>query len=430
MRLATRHTIVTMLLSGAMSPRLATRRLFRRAGAAALALAVLLPAAASAASRVEVLELPSARGNIDLRLAKTNDVKSLQARVLLPDGYDEQPDRTWPVTYLLHGVGDTSATWLRRENGDAQRGTAGLDAIVVMPEGGRGYWIDHCLGNTDKLGARWSGYVLEEVIPAIHARYRASEARSDHAIGGLSMGGYGAMVLASQLPGYFGQAIGFSGMYNIEAPAVQAFVPFFSNFSYTRMWCRAGGPYSRAVNPIRLLSNLDRTALYASTGNGLHDPSVEFTFGAAINGGATELLGKDDTADFVRSARARGITVTSRPHTAGTHSWPYWRRELRAWTATKPFATPATPGQETRTSFTYRSMQEAGNAWGLGFRFTKRPNKLFTIARDGQQLTLTGGGTVTLTPGAASTDATGAGSRTECAVTVTLPATATLAAGC
>src|SRR5699024_7811774 len=154
--------------------------------------------------RAEVVDIPSTRGHIDLGLARTNGVTKLQARVLLPDGYDEQPERRWPILYLLHGIGDTSATWLRRDRGNAAVGTAALPAIVVMPEGGRGYWIDHCLGHTERPGARWASYILEEVVPAIEARYRVAPDRRDHAIGGLSMGGYGAMVLAAQLPGYFG----------------------------------------------------------------------------------------------------------------------------------------------------------------------------------------------------------------------------------
>lgn len=391
----------------------------------------LIPSVATAAPRAEVIDVPSIRGNVDLALAKTNGVQRLQARVLLPDGYDDQPGRRWPVLYLLHGVGDTSATWLERDRGDAARGTAGLPGIVVMPEGGRGYWIDHCLGHTELLGARWSGYVLQEVVPQIEGRYRISADRRDRAIGGLSMGGYGAMVLAAQLPSYFGQAIGFSGMYDIQAPEVQAFVPFFSRFSYTRMWCRPTGDYAAAVSPIKLLGNLQQTSLYASTGNGLHDPSTGFNLGAMVNGGATELLGKRDTAAFVRAARARGLQVTSRPHTAGTHSWAYWRRELRAWTAERPFVHPAdSPEPAVPTHFTYRTMQPAGNAWGLGFRFAARPRHLATFTRDGQTLTLTGRGTLTITPGAAPADATGAGTKPQCAVTVTLPASVTLPPGC
>ena len=33
------------------------------------------------------------------------------ARLILPDGFDEQPDRTWPVLYLLHGQGGNYTNW-------------------------------------------------------------------------------------------------------------------------------------------------------------------------------------------------------------------------------------------------------------------------------------------------------------------------------
>jgi S-formylglutathione hydrolase FrmB len=57
---------------------------------------------------------------------------------------------------------------------------------VVLPEGDIGWWHDRKEG-------KWGSYVLEEVIPATLARSGADKDRV--AIGGISMGGWGALDL-------------------------------------------------------------------------------------------------------------------------------------------------------------------------------------------------------------------------------------------
>lgn len=384
---------------------------------------------ASGAQRVEVLDVPSAAGNVDLRVARVNRITKLQAYVLLPDGYDEQPERRWPVYYLLHGVGDGAGQWLDRRKGDARVRAAGFPGIIVMPEGGRGYYTDAWLGGA-RRGVNWERYLLDEVVPAIEQRYRILPGREHHAIGGLSMGGYGATLLGAQLPSYFGTVVSYSGLFNIEDPQAETSVPFFSRFSYTRQWGRFRGPYVRAHNPIRLLDNLAGSRLYVSMGNGIAAQDLPFDLLAQLLGGPTEALGRLDAERFVKAARGRGVDVTYRPHTAGVHSWPYWRRELQASIRWGVFGEPAGGSAAQRTAFTYRTMAPHGNAWGLGFRFAELPNDVMTLTRDGQRVAATGRGTVTITPGAADHDATGAGTRTDCAFTAELPFERELPAGC
>ncbi len=394
----------------------------------ALAAAHAMPAAA--AQRVDVVDVPSTAGNVDLRVARVNrGITSLQAYVLLPDGYDEQPGRRWPVLYLLHGVGDGAGQWLDRRKGDARVRAAGFPGIIVMPEGGRGYYTDAWLGGA-RSKVNWERYLLDEVVPAMESRYRILPGREHHAIGGLSMGGYGAALLGAQLPSYFGTVLAFSGLFNIEDPQAETSVPFFSKFSYTRQWGPFRGPYVRAHNPLRLLDNLQASRLYVSSGNGLAASDVPFDLLAQALGGPTEALGRLDAERFVKAARDRDIAVTYRPHSAGVHAWIYWRRELQAAIRWGVFGEPAAGSAAQRTSFTYRSMAPHGNAWGLGFRFAQLPSDVLTLTRSGQRLTATGRGTLTITPGAADHDATGNGTRADCAFTAELPFERELPAGC
>jgi S-formylglutathione hydrolase FrmB len=128
--------------------------------------------------------------------------RTLPYTVYLPAGYDTEPKRRYPAIYLLHGMDGTHRQWL-----DLGAATAADDlmksgemprAIIVMPEGERGYWMDQA-----NDGPRWGSYVTDEVVRTIDARYRTIARRDGRAIGGLSMGGHGALQLAMNHPDEF-----------------------------------------------------------------------------------------------------------------------------------------------------------------------------------------------------------------------------------
>lgn len=384
---------------------------------------------ASAAQRVETFPLPSVKGNVNLTgPVRLNKTTKLAATVMLPDGYDAQPERRWPVLYMLHGVGDNTGTWVDRKYGDLTRRAAGFDGIVVMPEGGRSYWLDWWLGG-QRTGSNWGQYLLDEVIPTIEAKYRILPGRQHHAIGGLSMGGYGAMVLAAQLPTYFGSAVSLSGLLDLQTWGAEYLVPYFSRMSFTRTWGRPGGPYQRVSSPKALLDNLGRTRLYLTTGNGVVDPTQILDLTRIIAGGAAELGSWADAVAFERSARARNIPVELRFRN-GVHTWLAWRRDVPHVLAWDVFAAPPATDSSAARPLTYLTMAGHGNAWGLGFRFDALPRTAVQFRRAGQVVSATGTGRVTITPGAADADASGNGSRPDCAFTASLPFTHTLPDGC
>ncbi len=128
-------------------------------------------------------------------------------QILLPPGYFDD-GRLYPVVYLLHGWGgwdvhSSNSEW--NLYGTYQVADALMRAeqippfIIVAPEGGHAYWMNHA-GD----GARWADYVSGEVVPLVDANYRTLAARANRAIGGLSMGGLGAMQIALNHPDEFG----------------------------------------------------------------------------------------------------------------------------------------------------------------------------------------------------------------------------------
>src|SRR3954470_18076634 len=137
--------------------------------------------------------------------------KALRVNVFIPDGYDGKRD--FPVLYLLHGHGDSYDDWAGK--GQVEQIAKDLGALIVMPEGARGWYTDWWNGGRRGAPA-WERYHLDELIPLVERRLKIRPGRRWHAVVGLSMGGEGAMYYATQRPGYFGTAASFSGAISIQ----------------------------------------------------------------------------------------------------------------------------------------------------------------------------------------------------------------------
>lgn len=117
-----------------------------------------------------------------------------------------------PVVYQLHGHSDDHSIWLRRTTIEMHAERIG--AIVVMLYGERSFYHD------DKPGHRlWEQHILRSV-DLVDATFRTIADRRGRAVGGLSMGGYGALALALRHPHLFGSAVSHSGV--VDAAALMA----------------------------------------------------------------------------------------------------------------------------------------------------------------------------------------------------------------
>jgi hypothetical protein len=98
-----------------------------------------------------------------------------------------------------------------------------------------------------------------------------------------------------------------------------------------------------------------------------------------------------ESDDLVAAARAAGVHTTYLAHD-GIHDWPYVRQDLRAAIDGGLFEpVPDLPG-----AWTYRTVARAGDAWGFGFEFARPPEEVVTLRRDGDALSVSGGGRLTV----------------------------------
>src|SRR5579875_1975716 len=134
--------------------------------------------------------------------------------IILPQDYDSGA-RRYPVLYLLHGYTGHYSDWVTRTG--LTEYARHYEEIIVMPEGENGWYVDNY---TDpKLG--WQSYIIDDLIPYVDSHYRTVASRSGRAIAGLSMGGYGAMLLGLKYHQMFAAAASLSGALASAEPAFE-----------------------------------------------------------------------------------------------------------------------------------------------------------------------------------------------------------------
>jgi enterochelin esterase-like enzyme len=137
-----------------------------------------------------------------------------------PPDYDES-GRSYPVLYLLHGAAGDAAEWPVYGVIDMlDQAILAKDVepfLVVLPQGEFGYWINHA-----EEGYRWGDYVTRDLVQHVDGTYRTLRRPHRRAIGGLSMGGAGALVQAFTHP----QVFGIAGAHGPALREDNSLVPF------------------------------------------------------------------------------------------------------------------------------------------------------------------------------------------------------------
>lgn len=130
--------------------------------------------------------------------------RDVPVRVILPESYGLSECR-YAVLYLLHGLFGSCDNWL--ELTGIIDHSRGMELIIVMAEGGDGWYTDSAASEDEKR----ESYIVRELMPEIEKRFRCDAERLG--VAGLSMGGYGALKFALKYPGKFVFAGSMSGAF-------------------------------------------------------------------------------------------------------------------------------------------------------------------------------------------------------------------------
>jgi S-formylglutathione hydrolase FrmB len=233
--------------------------------------------------------------------------KQTTAQVLLP----ETGKGPFPVFYLLHGLSDDSSTWLRRSR--IEWYVRELPMIVVMPDGYRSFYTNAVSG-TD-----FARHIGVELPSFIERNFQARPERAARAIGGLSMGGYGALRVG------LGHADRFCSI-NSHSGAVG-----WGNFDYKT---GPAGPASLKGRGEEFMKEL--AGIFGDNPRGTeHDLGI-LAARALKAGNLPGLLLDCGTEDFLiedNQAFHSELTAAGVPHLyrefPGTHSWDYWDLHIK-----------------------------------------------------------------------------------------------------
>ncbi|MBW4585281.1 esterase family protein [Aetokthonos hydrillicola Thurmond2011] len=142
-------------------------------------------------------------GSITFRLETFDSQAMGQVRqygVILPPGYNQNPNKRYPVIFLLHGGHDDARAWVDKIGiipvlAQLYKSNKLPPSIVITPDGNdkRGsspLWDPNYYdGPNGKVGT----LIGEEIPSVIKSRYRTLEQPAFWAMGGLSSGGWGAL---------------------------------------------------------------------------------------------------------------------------------------------------------------------------------------------------------------------------------------------
>ncbi|MFL9919729.1 alpha/beta hydrolase-fold protein [Paraburkholderia fungorum] len=139
--------------------------------------------------------------------------------IYLPTGYRHDAARI-PVLYLLHGNNGDANDWLTQ--GHLQTTADALierkempPVAIVMPQGGTDWYVDR----KEKMETAF----FADLLPEIETRYAVATQRGGRMIGGVSMGGFGALRYAMTQPELFCGALLLSpAIYANEPPLASA----------------------------------------------------------------------------------------------------------------------------------------------------------------------------------------------------------------
>jgi len=182
--------------------------------------------------------------------------KELKFAVQLPTSYETDAKRRYPVLYFLHGMFGNEREFERRRVAATveklrEEGKIG-EFIIVAPAGENSFYLNA------KSGAQYEDAIIKDLIPYIEKNYRAIGNAGGRAIQGISMGGWGALLLAFKHPEMFSTVTTHSAALFNELPHPQG-ADRRSQFMLQLIGKIFGDPpdeeFFRSVNPMFIVEN-------------------------------------------------------------------------------------------------------------------------------------------------------------------------------
>ena len=230
--------------------------------------------------------------------------------VYLPPDY-ETSSRSYPVLYLLHGLGDNQTGWI--QFGEVKKiadnsiinGNA-TPMIIIMPDANKGKIGYFNIPTQDWM---YEDFFFEELMPYVESQYRIKSDKRCRAISGLSMGGGRTLTYALHRPDLFSAAAPLSsatGSVDVDE-SLQRIRAY--GFTFTREEMKS---LLKSNHPLELINDIPLNKLN----------SVRWF----IDCGDDDYLYEDNSLLHI-AFKKRGINHEYRVRD-GAHTWSYCRESL------------------------------------------------------------------------------------------------------
>jgi S-formylglutathione hydrolase FrmB len=326
---------------------------------------------------------------LDVQVSTAALQRPVDVRILLPDSYDDDPQRRYPVLYLFHGTSGRPSDWINF--GNAEQTTAGLPLIVVLPDAGfdgdGGGWFTNWYNGGAGGQPMWETFHIDQIVPWVDANLRTIRSRAGRAIAGLSQGGFGALSYAARHPDLFTSVAAFSGGCEIDRdpeaiPVATSIIEFTASVLDGAAPDAMFGPRAtqelnwQAHDPATLVTNLRGMKISLWTGNG--DPGPLDQGPPDPEASAIEVITFGATRLFHGHLVDAGIPSTYVYYGAGTHSFPYWARDLEEYVGPLMRRFGSAPPRP--SSIDYLSADDRWQQWGWKVSLD-RPEPAFSRLR-------------------------------------------------
>lgn len=159
----------------------------------------------------------AARGRIEYtKFLSASLGREVNCAISLPPSYDREAKRRYPVVIFLHGFNNSERDW--EERGMQARleelraaGKVG-EFIIALPYGARSFYLNA------KDGTRYEDAIANDFISFVDKTYRTTAKPKERMIEGISMGGYGALLIAFKYPQKFAAVSAHSAALFEELP--------------------------------------------------------------------------------------------------------------------------------------------------------------------------------------------------------------------
>lgn len=247
---------------------------------------------------------------IQMNILSQSLMRTVPVNVILPvdkmvfPGVPQREEKPYKTLYLLHGVFGNYTDWVCGTR--IQRYAEENDLAVVMPSGDNAFYVDQPAANNF-----YGRFIGEELVELTRKMFPLSRKRADTFIGGLSMGGYGAMRNGLKYSDTFGCIAALSSAIHLEEMASRTKDGglFIEGKSYAEA---CFGDLSRLLdsdkNPKYLVKQLKK--------EGKPLPRIYMACGDADS-----LLGTNQAMAAFLKEQGADVTFEVGP---GGHEWDFW----------------------------------------------------------------------------------------------------------